>query len=274
MHERALTVTALVALVFIFAPLTANALDPAPTCEAGKLKTAGKYGACRLSAESKAVKKGEGPDYSKCTEKFSDQWQKAEEKAGPGVCPSEGDESSMDTRITDHANEVAALLGGGPSGYLDCGDGTVADSQTGLMWQKTDDAGGLTDRDNTYSWSVSFDAPDGTAFTEFLYGLNDCESADGVTVTGGYAGHCDWRMPQIDELQTILLEPFPCGTVPCIDESVFGPTASSGYWSASADNFFPVLAWFVDFFNGFVFNGNKFEFFDLHVRAVRAGSCP
>ena len=38
--------------------------------------------------------------------------------------------------------------------YEDTGLGSVIDHQTGLEWQKTDDAGGLTDKDNLYEWSL------------------------------------------------------------------------------------------------------------------------
>lgn len=259
-------------LVALLAPHHASALDPAARCAAGKLKIAGKYGACRLNAEAKAVKKGDFADYSKCAAKFSDSWQSTEAKAGLGVCPSEGDESTINTRITVEAGELAALLGAGAVGgrFQDCGDGTVADSQTGLMWQKTDDVGGLTDKDNVYTWSDTFDKPDGSAFTTFLHGLNDCASVDGVSVTVGYAGHCDWRLPQIDELQTITDCSFPGS--PCIDESVFGPTATSFFhWSASIIANAPVYAWALDFGSGEAVHGNEFD--GGHVRAVRAGSC-
>jgi hypothetical protein len=150
--------------------------------------------------------------------------------------------------------------------YENCGDGTVADHLTGLMWQQTDDAGGLTD---TYTWSTGSDEPSGTAFTVFLCGLNDCETGDGAPVTGGYAGHCDWRMPRIDELATIVDCAFGS---PCIDESVFGLTASSYYWSASTDYNFPDHAWSVNFNVGYVYGVSKVN--SNPVRAVRSGSCP
>ncbi len=44
-------------------PTSAQAVDLDVKCEADKLKKTGKYGFCRLKAESKAVKKGEAPDY-------------------------------------------------------------------------------------------------------------------------------------------------------------------------------------------------------------------
>src|SRR5262245_36644002 len=68
-----------------------------------------------------------------------------------------------------------------------------------------------------------------------------------------FPGHNDWRLPSElgcngpgvwgppgytcgssdpHELETILLEPYGCGTSPCIDP-IFGPTASNRYWSSS-----------------------------------------
>ena len=55
---------------------------------------------------------------------------------------------------------------------------------------------------STYTWTASGSPypPDGTAFLTFLYGLNG-----GVQSPQGYytcfAGHCDWRLPIIEELE-------------------------------------------------------------------------
>ena len=129
---------------------------------------------------------------------------------------------------------------------------------------------------DTYTWSTSGFAPDGAAFTNFLNTLNggatgvgNCVSADGSTITGGFNGHCDWRLPSIAELRTILLAPFPCGTSPCIDP-VFGPTAAAFYWSSTTIAADPNFAWSVKFSFGNM--DTLFKPNSNFVRAVRGGS--
>jgi len=127
------------------------------------------------------------------------------------------------------------------------------------------------DVDNTYTWSSTGTSPDGTLFTDFLGKLNNCTSADGSSFVGeGFAGHCDWRIPNIAELRTILLEQFPdCTASPCID-SIFGPTKANFYWSSTtrADGSF--VAWVVNFGDGIVFGGDK-DFVNFFARAVSGG---
>lgn len=162
-----------------------------------------------------------------------------------------------------------------PPRYIDNGDGTVTDTQTGLQWEKKTSAvgsganyGDPHDVDNIYSWSATGTAPDGTVFTQFLAGLNTPPC---------FAGHCDWRLPRVNrdgdpaELETMLLTPYPCATIPCIDP-IFGPTAAilgvNLYWSATTNATFPIYAWYVNFNNGDVTYLTKQNESD-NVRAVR-----
>ena len=187
--------------------------------------------------------------------------------------------------------------------FVDSGDGTVTDQQTHLMWEKKDHLDGDAnpadphDADNFYSWSNDIPgnadtAPDGTAFTIFLAALNGGTSADGKTTVGCFAGHCDWRLPTVEELNGIRgLTPGTCEfggcacpdlspgskqqsqCCPCIDP-VFGPTLSSLYWSLSSylndhDVQGPNNAWCVGFDDGSVVIVSKCN--SLPVRAVRGG---
>ena len=162
----------------------------------------------------------------------------------------------------------------GSARFVDNGNGTVTDNYTGLQWETKGGAGGGADFanshdvDNTYTWNTTFGGtdPNGTAFTDFLGKLNNCTSADGSTVSAAFAGHCDWRLPTIAELQTILLAPFPCGTSPCL-AGVFGPTAASDYWSSTTFPTLPGYAWVVNFGNGTVVGRTLDNAF--FVRAVR-----
>ncbi len=163
--------------------------------------------------------------------------------------------------------------------FVDNGDGTVTDHQTGLIWeQKVAGSGCLHCVDDTYTWSSSGTAPDGTAFTSFLNTLNGGATGVGNCVdngtfpatgtTGGFNGDCDWRLPTIVELKTIVA--VGCASHPCIDP-VFGPTAGDFYWSSTTSSGAPNSAWVVYFGNGSVnFDGKTFP--GHFVRAVRGGS--
>lgn len=158
-----------------------------------------------------------------------------------------------------------------PPRFVDNGDGTVTDNQTGLMWEKkTSGVGGPSEVNNAYSWSSSGSAPDGTLFTDFLAQMNCASSADGTCPLNGK--YRDWRIPTVTELRSILDTSVPgCGVSPfppCIDP-IFGPTAS-GYWSSTSEAGNPESAWAVRFFDGLV--GAFFKVGGTPARAVRGGS--
>ncbi len=120
------------------------------------------------------------------------------------------------------------------SRWTDNGDGTVSDNTTGLMWEKKGDpgSGGLHDIANLYKWTADTTDPTGSAFATFLAGINnsvtgvgDCGSTDRDNEDiGGYAGHCDWRVPTILELRTLG----------CCGAGIPGAKSSGNYWSSSS----------------------------------------
>jgi hypothetical protein len=185
--------------------------------------------------------------------------------------------------------------------FADNGDGTILDRTTGLMWEKKGDDGSVHDQHNTFTWSATGTAADGTAFTTFLARLNNrCQRDESVdcTVAGdadcagvggpcGFAGHRDWRLPEVnrdggrEELDSLvnLSEPAPktygplkapCAPGCVVTDPTCSCTALPYYWAGTTYGANPVFAWAVGFGGGDVANGIKTD--GNAVRAVRGGS--
>lgn len=140
--------------------------------------------------------------------------------------------------------------------YHDNGDGTITDFNTGLVWEKKcSSCGGLHDVINTYYWSSFGDV----TIWDWLGDVN----IEGGT---GFAGHNDWRIPNVKELQSIVdYEVFDPSIAP-----IFGDTGvNSPYWSASTVANDDELAWVVLFSNSDVNHDEKYN--NYFVRAVRGG---
>jgi Protein of unknown function (DUF1566)/Collagen triple helix repeat (20 copies) len=163
--------------------------------------------------------------------------------------------------------------------YVDNGDGTVTDNLTGLMWEKQTSActGEITCWTNSYTWTSTGTLADGTLFTSFIAGLNggDYYSASAAQVISAGAGacfanHCDWRIPTVAELNTIIESSASgCDVIaPCIDLA-FGPTQQDYYWSSSAAAGFAQYAWIVSFHYAGDNNATKNNV--SFARAVRGG---
>ncbi len=175
--------------------------------------------------------------------------------------------------------DAFGVSGHGPAlSYADNGDGTFTDLITGLMWEIKDDADGIHDKDNTYPWTSATGGtgPTGTLFTDFLDKINNtCEGA-GITPCSmdsecskfcGLAGHQDWRIPNIKELQSIVDYSIlmPASSLP-------GDTGGSNYWSATTLAANATIAWSVSFGTGDVNTGINTKTADSFARAVRTVS--
>jgi uncharacterized protein DUF1566 len=215
---------------------TAEGAFTTPKCLAAKIKVWGKLRQCQRAVDAKRTL-GKLADATKCTTSFQSALAKLDARAAKAVVP---------CRVRDNA------------------DGTVTDLVSGLMWEKeTDDAlfcvlGIVTCWTLTFTWSE--------AMVDFLIDINGLADDSGKQL--GFAGHSDWRLPSVAELQTTEVEPFPCGVFPCIDPA-FGPTIVGQYWSSSSDGSLPGNAWFLDY--NFASIGIEAKIVAHHVRAVRNG---
>ena len=159
---------------------------------------------------------------------------------------------------TGHDGEIQA---GATLAYVDNGNGTITDTNTGLVWEKLSDDGTIHDQDNTYSWA--------NAFAAKIAALNG---------GGGFAGRTDWRVPNKKELESIvnaeLFNPsispvFNTGCVPGATVLTGSCTKSSHYSSSTSYAFAPTRAWRVGFDFGAVAAGFKVD--GIYVRGVRGG---
>ncbi|HYC55212.1 MAG TPA: DUF1554 domain-containing protein [Candidatus Binatia bacterium] len=92
---------------------SAAAATDAQKCAAAKMKTAGKYAACRLGADAKAQSSGLAADYGKCDAVQQLSWTKAEEKYG-GACPTSGDQAAVGGDVTELSECLQSALTGMP----------------------------------------------------------------------------------------------------------------------------------------------------------------
>lgn len=155
--------------------------------------------------------------------------------------------------------------GGSPASsgerFIDNGNETITDTQTGLMWEKKTTAlgsgqnvGDVRDVDNTYTWDA--------AMGDWLDRLNGRLIANATD--GSFAGYTDWRLPTLAELQTLVDTSVPSRINP-----IFGPNGPL-YWSASRRALGPsTIPWYTLF--GAEIPVNVGRPLALHARAVRGG---
>lgn len=302
----------IIALVAVVGASATMGATPEEKCQAAKLTATSKHFQCRLKALAKAVKKGGAPDFAKCDATFVDKWTKVEIKAG-GACPTSGDQDQVHGFVWQRADEIATALAGGglppcaaqlaaclaaPKGqrlrtgqtlcydlsggviacagtgqdgelqrglapnFTDNGDGTITDLHSGLMWEKNSDDGSIHDKDLTYTWTE--------AVTIKLATLNAM----------AFAGYSDWRLPNIDELVSILDQSAPVpkvfpqfhtGCVPgCSVLTCSCMAHPNYYWSSTTQDWQTQSAWRVWPDGGLTVGQVKVD--AIHVRAVRGGS--
>jgi hypothetical protein len=122
--------------------------------------------------------------------------------------------------------------------FSENGDGSVTDTGTGLVWQKCS-RGQNTDATCT-----------GTATkTTWSLALLHCKNLS--------IGSRTWRLPNVNELRSLLNPAIYSNFVPNIDSTSFPSTVADKYWSSSTVTGSASLAYFVDFSGGGQHSQNK-----------------
>ena len=237
----------------------ATTLTAEQKCEQSKLKAQGKLQAC-LAKNAAGMIDGKADAEADCRAKFQAALDKADTKA---------EAASTSCR------------------FMDNGDGTVSDLDTGLVWeQKTGTIGvanpsDVHDVNNTYTLSTGFPwLPTGTAYTEFLFTLNGANSGDGLSTGGCFANHCDWRLPTVEEIRGIReYTQGVCagGSGACVNPALGptqlttlnGETITNQYWTISTVSGNPFVVWPGVTWGGGSASVQKDQL--LFARAVRGG---
>jgi hypothetical protein len=132
--------------------------------------------------------------------------------------------------------------------FSDHGDGTLTDTQTGLMWAKCAEgmsgAGCTTGSASSYAWEGALNAASASTL----------------------AAYSNWRLPNITELRSTVEG--QCIS-PAINLSVFPNTPALIFWSASPWVDFQSFTWNVDFSNGYAASFARIN--GALVRLVRSG---
>ena len=129
------------------------------------------------------------------------------------------------------------------------------------MWEKLSDDGSIHDKDTAVTWT--------NAFSTKVAMLN----------AGSFAGFADWRVPNVNELQSLVSYGASYPAVNAAFDANCAPTCSvltcsctqpSAYWSSSTYHDIPSNAWVVYLNDGYVVSYLKDN--NAYVRAVRGGS--
>ena len=134
--------------------------------------------------------------------------------------------------------------------FMNNGDGTVTDNLTGLIW--TQNAGTPTVGSCAGGYKTWQGALD---YVTCLNSMN-------------YLGHSDWRLPNVNELESLINADEPNSATWLTDQGFIG-VQSYIYWSSSSNAGSTGYAWIVSMWYGYVYGGNRT--YGGYVWPVRSG---
>ena len=151
---------------------------------------------------------------------------------------------------------------GRPLAFVDNGDGTISDLNTGLMWEKKSDDESVHDHTQGYTWQEGVEV--------FVPHLN----------RERFAGYGDWRLPNVKELQSIVnygteapaVHPaFHTRCAPGCTIDTCSCTVRYSHLSSTTVADDPTRVWDIDFTSGDILTWGKTGSFAA-IRAVRGGT--
>lgn len=152
-----------------------------------------------------------------------------------------------------HTKSIPAVT---PTSDFELGaDGTAHHKPTGLTWMRCAlgqkwDGKTCTGTASSYDWQAALKA------------------AVDFNAAGGYAGHKDWRVPNIKELDSIF--ELQCAW-PAVNLTVFPATPQYRFWSSTAGYRYPKdYALYANFENSYTDDQKASDAY--HVRLVRGGA--
>jgi hypothetical protein len=161
--------------------------------------------------------------------------------------------------------ENTAIAETTPTGdFTDNGDGTLTHDRTGLVWMRCSlgqiwDGSGCAGTAETYSWRRALQV-----VSEVNSGASD-DDGDGQS---GFAGQTDWRLPNRNELESIVER--RC-SFPAINADLFNTNALFNvFWSSTPYAGDALNAWHVHFNNDGEVR-DDIKLLPKHARLVRAG---
>ncbi len=234
MIHRALVLS--IATLLMTAGVTHAALT-SEGCLAKKLTAWANLRKCQGTAEAKQLL-GKTADFTKCQTKFEAKLAATNDKA---------------------------TAAGVPCRYRDNGNTTITDYDTGLQWEQKITGGDFhRNLDTTVTWN--------DAMSEIVSAMNNWSNVANPIVPG-LAGYNDWRLPNSEELGTILDPTAPgCGFGSACIDPIFGATRPGPgcYWTATTSLNAPTGAWCIHFnsIDDQVSGGKNYN--GYYVRAVRS----
>ncbi len=155
-------------------------------------------------------------------------------------CTGSGQDGELRTGVAWPGTRFAVISGGAGN--------VVVDNLTGLMWPQ--DAG----------------APTIGACAGGVKAWQDALSYVACLNSGGYLGHNDWRLPNVNELESLFHAGYneeACGGSPCATNAAwlgaqgFSNVAAASYWSSTTYAEFIGYAWMVSMAEGRVYEHYK-----------------